>query len=208
MSVLSWSVVNLYFCASPQSVAGQKLGASAHWSWTKNMETEFGGSRKLALILSRQRAEHSSLMPQKLCLRSMRSPGAYIRWGTKVTGSWFLPHALFQRQSQAGISNSVIEAGSWVALWPSFWCVTIREGCYKQIGAVLSVESKEKNVNCSSCRFRGKKIKLSYRPAELWAVKVKKKTKTKTKQKQTKNVQACSLISLSLLFSKSERINK
>jgi len=30
------------------------------------METEFGGNRKVALILSRQRAEHSSLMPQEL----------------------------------------------------------------------------------------------------------------------------------------------
>ena len=45
----------------------------------KNMETEFGGNRKVALILSWQRPEDSSLMPQELYPRSMRSLGAYIR---------------------------------------------------------------------------------------------------------------------------------
>jgi len=51
------------------------------------------------------------------------------------------------------------------------------EGCCKdkhQIGNVFSLESKEKNVKCSSCRVRGQKNKLSYRHAELRAVKVKK----------------------------------
>ena len=42
------------------------------------METEFGGNRKVALILSRQRAERSSLMPQELCPRSMRDKGIRI----------------------------------------------------------------------------------------------------------------------------------
>ena len=41
----------------------------------KSMETEFGGNRMVAFILSWQRAEHSSLMPQELHPRCMRSPG-------------------------------------------------------------------------------------------------------------------------------------
>jgi len=40
------------------------------------METEFGGNKKVALILSWQRGEHSRLMPQELCPLSMRSLGA------------------------------------------------------------------------------------------------------------------------------------
>ena len=33
----------------------------------KNTETEFGGNRKVALILSQRRGKHSRLMPQELC---------------------------------------------------------------------------------------------------------------------------------------------
>ena len=60
---------------------------------------------------------------------TMRSLGAYTRWGlavrsrwwgTKVIGSWFLSLVLFQRQSEPGVSNQVIESGSLEALWPSF----------------------------------------------------------------------------------------
>ena len=43
-------------------------------------------------------------------------------------------------------------------------------------------------MSCSSCRTRRQKSKLSYRHAELGAVKVKKKT--------IKNIQACSLLYL------------
>ena len=41
---------------------------SVHWSQMKNMETEFGGSRKVTFILSRRRGERSRLVPQELCL--------------------------------------------------------------------------------------------------------------------------------------------
>ena len=57
------------------------------------------------------------------------------------------------------------------------------------------MESKEK-LNYSSCRVREQKSKLSYRHVELGAVKAKKKQKQKT----TRNVQACSHFSLSILF--------
>ena len=62
-----------------QLMPPQILAFSAHRKQVKITETEFGGNRKVALILIRQRAEHSSLMPQELCPHSMRSPGAYIR---------------------------------------------------------------------------------------------------------------------------------
>ena len=81
-----------------------------------------------------------------------------------------------------------------MARQPSFWYVTTREGCFEgkhQIQDVFSIESKDKNVHCTSCRVRGHKSKLSDRHSELWGVKGKK----------TKNVQACSLFSLSSLFS-------
>ena len=38
------------------------LAFSAHQSQIKNMETEFEGNRKVALILSQQKGEHSRLM--------------------------------------------------------------------------------------------------------------------------------------------------
>ena len=41
------------------------------------METEFGGNRKVALILSWWRGGHSRFMPQELCPLSIRSLGAY-----------------------------------------------------------------------------------------------------------------------------------
>ena len=43
------------------------LAFSAHQSQIKIMETEFGGNRKVALILSWWSGEHSKLMPQELC---------------------------------------------------------------------------------------------------------------------------------------------
>jgi hypothetical protein len=46
------------------------------------METKFGGNRKVVLILSWQRGEHSRLLPQELWLpipAFMRSLRAYIR---------------------------------------------------------------------------------------------------------------------------------
>ena len=52
------------------------LTFSANRSQIKNTETEFGGNRKVALILSWWREEHSRLMPQALCPLSMRSLGA------------------------------------------------------------------------------------------------------------------------------------
>ena len=67
---------------------------------------EFGGNRKVALILSQWGREHNRFMPQELCplTLTMRSLGVYIRWrlavrswwwGAKVLGSWFLPLSLF-----------------------------------------------------------------------------------------------------------------
>ena len=50
-------------------------------------------------------------------------------------------------------------------------------------------------MNCGSCRVRGQKSKLSYRHAELGAV------KGKTNKQKNRNVQACSLFCLSSLFS-------
>ena len=47
----------------------------------KDTETEFGGNRKVALILSQQKGKQSRLMPQELCPPStpMMSLGPYIR---------------------------------------------------------------------------------------------------------------------------------
>jgi len=55
----------------------------------------------------------------------------------------------------------------------------------------LTYGQRKIDVKCSSYRVMGQKSKLSYRHAELEAVKVKK----------TRNVQACSLFYLSSLFS-------
>ena len=54
------------------------LAFSAHWSWIKNVEPEFGSNRNVALILSWQRGEHSWLTPQELPPTPMRSLGVYI----------------------------------------------------------------------------------------------------------------------------------
>ena len=43
------------------------LAYSAHRSQEKNTETETGGNRKVAFILSRWRGEHSAVKPQELC---------------------------------------------------------------------------------------------------------------------------------------------
>ena len=58
------------------------LAFSAYQSQMKN--TEFGGNRKVAFILSQRRGEHSKLMPQELCSCSMKSLGVYIRQGIEV----------------------------------------------------------------------------------------------------------------------------
>ena len=106
-----------------------KAHLTAHQSQMKNMETEFGGDRKVALILSWWRWGHSRLRPQELfpppfcslrCLVAYVSWGLAVRsqwWGTKVLESWFLPLPFLQRQSLADISNPVIESGSSVVLW-------------------------------------------------------------------------------------------
>ena len=101
----------------------------------KNTETEFGGNRKVALTLSRQRGEHSRLMPQELCPGPMRSLGAYITWGLpvrcrwwgpEVIGSWFSLLHCFRDSHKLASRNPDIESGSSVALRPSFWYVTTR----------------------------------------------------------------------------------
>ena len=51
------------------------------------METESGGNRKLASILSWQRREPSRFMPQDLCLPPLRSLGAHRRKGSQSGGS-------------------------------------------------------------------------------------------------------------------------
>ena len=66
-------------------VIQQKLLLAKSWlslptetEW-KNAETEFGGKRKVTLILSQWRGAHSRFMPQELCPPCMSSLGAYIR---------------------------------------------------------------------------------------------------------------------------------
>ena len=53
------------------------LAFSAHKSWIKNTETKFGGKKKVVLILSQWRGEHSKLMPQELCPPHEGSRGLY-----------------------------------------------------------------------------------------------------------------------------------
>ena len=47
---------------------------------------------------------------------------------------------------------------------------------------VFSIESKDNRCKCSSCRLRGQRSKLSYRHAELGAVKVRKKSYERPRQ--------------------------
>ena len=49
----------------------------------RDMEAEFGGNRKVALILSWQRGEQGRLMLQELFPASMSSLGASMRKGSK-----------------------------------------------------------------------------------------------------------------------------
>ena len=49
----------------------------------KNTETEFGGDRKVAFILSWQRGEYSRLMPQELCSLHEESRGLYVGKGSQ-----------------------------------------------------------------------------------------------------------------------------
>ena len=50
------------FMASGPLLLTKVLAFSAHQSQIKKMETEFEGNRKVALILSQQKGEHSRLM--------------------------------------------------------------------------------------------------------------------------------------------------
>ena len=54
------------FKASGPLLSTKILAFSAHQSQVKNMETEFEGNRKVALILSQQREEHSRLTLKEL----------------------------------------------------------------------------------------------------------------------------------------------
>ena len=54
------------FKASGPLLLTKILAFSAHWSQIKNMETEFEGNRKVVLILSQQREEHSRLTLKEL----------------------------------------------------------------------------------------------------------------------------------------------
>ena len=58
---------------NPPCCLAKILAFSAHWSWMKNMETEFGGNKKVAFILRQQKCEHS-----RLCLRDCAQPP----WGS------------------------------------------------------------------------------------------------------------------------------
>ena len=90
-----------------------------------------------------------------------------------MIGSWFLPLALFQT-----VMNSCQQPSNWgcrVALRPTFSYrgnggvrVKLDRGC------IYHTVKGGKKVNCSSCRVRGQKSKLSYRHLELGAIKVKK----------------------------------
>ena len=60
-----------------------KAHLTAHQSQMKNMETEFGGDRKVAFILSWQRGEYSRLMPQELCSLHEESRGLYVGKGSQ-----------------------------------------------------------------------------------------------------------------------------
>ena len=62
------SPVPPFICYIVGMLLAKILSFSAQWSWMKNVETEFGGNRKVALIFSWWRGEHSRLLPQNLCL--------------------------------------------------------------------------------------------------------------------------------------------
>ena len=62
------SPVPPFICHIVGVLLAKILSSSAQWSWMKNVETEFGGNRKVALILSQRRGEHSRLLPRNLCL--------------------------------------------------------------------------------------------------------------------------------------------
>lgn len=101
----------------------------------KNTDTESGGNSKLASVLSRWRST-GRLLPQELC--PPRPPHeesrAYVRWGLaqemgeiKEWGPDVFLFALFQRQTETGVSNPITESGvRVVALRPPFWYVTAR----------------------------------------------------------------------------------
>ena len=58
-------------------------------TYLKNTETEFGGNKKLALILSWQRGKQSRLMPQELC----------------TTPPWEVQGLIWHEGSQSGVSE-------------------------------------------------------------------------------------------------------
>ena len=59
--VLAWTFWGRYYCW-PKSWPSLPTRAES-----KNTETEYGGNRKVTLILSQQRGEHSRLKPQERC---------------------------------------------------------------------------------------------------------------------------------------------
>ena len=77
--ILGFEIAQLEFTGqcSLGSVAGQNLGFLCPLKPNKkNMETEFGGNRKVVLVLSQQRGEHRRLMPQKLCAALLSAPSS------------------------------------------------------------------------------------------------------------------------------------
>ena len=112
-----------------------KAHLTAHQSQMKNMETEFGGNRKVALILSWWRGARSKLMPQELgphlhkesrdlcTMRAHSQELAMSNQGVRILISF---SCIVSKTAQAGISNPVTEAGRLVVLWPPFSYVTTR----------------------------------------------------------------------------------
>ena len=95
--VLYISPVPPFICHIVGVLLAKILSFSAQWSWMKNVETEFGGNRKVALIFSWWRGEHSRLLPQNLCLpphhpATLRSLSP-VQFSRSVVSDSFRPHA-------------------------------------------------------------------------------------------------------------------
>ena len=95
----TWDVTVLLLLA-------KNLAFFDHQNLIKNTETEFGGNRKVVLFSVGGEGSTAGTWLKNCPPSSMRSLGAYIRWGltvrsrwwgTKMLGSWFLPLKLFQR---------------------------------------------------------------------------------------------------------------
>ena len=148
------------------------------------METEFGGNRKLVLILSRWRGEDSRLMPQDL--RSpdpLRSLEAYIRQGLTVRSRWwgtrwwnldFFLRCFKDSHEMAPVTQWLSLVVWWLCSLPSVVWLQGEECCRgkHQIGDVFSIESKEKMWTGAPAELGGRKANFSYRHAKLGTVKV------------------------------------